>query len=349
MHRRIRSNAQSPLAANRHRRLRSGVDNASGRGGGTNPEDDRMCWICLTGDEDQQSARRDWVHPCRCRGTNKWVHESCLSRWIDEKQILAPEGPVTCTQCRTEYIIVMPPLCRFDALLELLDKGYERLCPSILMGMLAATVYFSAVTYGAITLLQMAGYENGMRLLQEDPTLLMILLPAVPTVLLLGRMIRWDDTLIRWLRRRRQHRQAVPAEQLDAAGQPLPGAPLDDGYFDELEQEQDGLDGQQLGNAFASEHLGSVSMSFCIALSLPTVSVILGRSLFGGIYEESRLLGILLGGVTFAAAKGLASVYLRQTQYQCRRHRLVVDYTPENITKFTRHHANRGPNPVQRP
>uniref|UniRef100_A0A6P4FYH2 E3 ubiquitin-protein ligase MARCHF5 n=1 Tax=Drosophila rhopaloa TaxID=1041015 RepID=A0A6P4FYH2_DRORH len=333
MHRRIRSSAQSPLA-NRRRRLRSGVD----------PEDERMCWICLTGDE-EQPARRDWVHPCRCRGTNKWVHEACLSRWVDEKQILAPDVPVTCTQCRTEYIIVMPSLWRFDALLERLDKSYGRLCPSVLMGILAATVYFSAVTYGALTLLELAGYETGMRLLQEDPTLLMILLPSVPTALLLGRMVRWDDTLIRWLRR--HNRLGVPADQLDATGEPLPGAPLDDEYFDEVEHDLPGSDVQLGGGTLASEHLGRASSSFCIALSLPTLAVILGQSLFGGVYEESKLLGILLGGVTFAAAKGLASVYLRQAQYQRKRQRFVVNYTPENISRFTRH-TNRGPNPVQR-
>ncbi|XP_016994676.2 E3 ubiquitin-protein ligase MARCHF5 [Drosophila takahashii] len=326
MYRRNRSNAQSPLP-HRRRRLRSGLEPPAG-----DPDDDRMCWICLTGDE-EQPRRSDWLHPCRCRGTNKWVHESCLSRWIDEKQLLAPDVPVTCTQCRTEYIIVMPPLCRFDALLERLDKSYERLCPSVLMGILAATVYFSAVTYGALTLLELAGYETGMRLLQEDPTLLMILLPSVPTLLLLGRMVRWDDAVIRWLRR--HHRLGVPADHLDASGEPLPGAPLDDEYFDQLERDHPDSDGQ-VGGAFGSEHLGRASSSFCIALGLPTVAVILGQCLFARICEENKLLGILLGGVTFVAAKGLASVYLRQSQYQRKRHRFVMDYTPENMS-----HRNR--------
>ncbi|XP_043659088.1 E3 ubiquitin-protein ligase MARCHF5 [Drosophila teissieri] len=319
---------QSPLQNRQFRRLRSGLEPPTG-----NPEDDRMCWICLTGDEDQR--RRDWVHPCRCRGTNKWVHESCLSRWVDEKEMLLPDVPVTCTQCRTEYIIVMPPLCRFDAMLERLDKGCERMCPSVLMGILAATVYFSAVTYGALTLLELAGYDAGMKLLQEDPSLLMILLPSVPTLLLLGRMVRWEDCVIRWLRR--HNRRAIPAEHLDAAGLPLPGAPLDDGYFDELEREHPDADGP-MGAAFGAEQLGRASTSFCIALSLPTISVVLGRKLFAGVYEDNKVLSILLGGVTFVAVKGLASIFLRQSQYQRRRHRFVMDYSP----------LNRIHNPAQR-
>nr|XP_016942112.1 E3 ubiquitin-protein ligase MARCHF5 [Drosophila suzukii] len=334
MYRRNRSSAQSPMPS-RRRRLRSGVEPPTG-----NPEDDRMCWICLNGDEDQ--PRRDWLHPCRCRGTNKWVHEACLSRWIDEKQIQAPDVPVTCTQCRTQYIIVMPPLCRFDALLELLDKVYERLCPSVLMGILASTVYFSAVTYGALTLLEVSGFETGMRILQEDPTLLMILLPSVPALLLLGRMVRWDDTVIRWLRR--HNRLGVPAAHLDAMGEPLPGAPLDDEYFDQLERDHPDSDGQ-LGGALATEHLGRASTSFCIALSLPTVAVILGQCLFGRLFECNKLLAIFLGGLSFVATKGMASVYLRQSQYQRKRYRFVMDYTPENVSQTNR---NRNRNPVQR-
>ncbi|KAH8306541.1 hypothetical protein KR018_009719, partial [Drosophila ironensis] len=300
------------LGFNPSNRLMSGLDPGF--------QDDRMCWICLTGDEDQ--PRRDWLHPCRCRGTNKWVHEACLSRWIDEKQMQAPDLPVTCTQCRTEYIIVMPPLCRFDAFLDRLDKTYERLCPSVLMGILAATVYFSAVTYGAVTLLELAGYETGMRLLQEDPTLLMILLPSVPTVLLLGRMVRWDDCLVHWLRR--HQRQGVPPEQMDEEGDPLPGAPLDDNYFDELEREHPPTEALQPG-AFGSMHIGRASASFCTALSLPTFAVILGQSLFSSVYESNKPAALLLGGLTFVAAKGLASVYLRQAHYHQKRHRYVLD------------------------
>ncbi|XP_017055920.1 E3 ubiquitin-protein ligase MARCHF5 [Drosophila ficusphila] len=280
--------------------------------------EERMCWICLTGDEEQ--PRRDWLHPCRCRGSGQWVHEACLSRWIDEKQILAPDGPVSCAQCRTEYIIVMPPLCRFDALLVRLEKCYERLCPSVLLGILAATVYFWAVTYGALTLLELAGYQAGMKLLDEDPTLLMILLPLVPTALLLGRMVRWDDCLVRWLRR--HHRLAIPEEQRDSQGEPLPGAPLDDEYFDA----QSDSEIQLIGSPLGVEQLGRAASSFCVALGLPTVALILGRTLYGRIYGESKPLGILLGGVTFVAAKGLACVYLRHSQYHRKRLRFVKDY-----------------------
>ncbi|KAH8245317.1 hypothetical protein KR032_008546 [Drosophila birchii] len=305
--RRRRARRTHSMARGRSRRLFGGVEPLEA-------EEERMCWICLMSDEDQ--VRHDWLHPCRCRGSNKWVHGACLSRWITEKELLAPDVPVTCTQCRTEYIVVMPPLCRFDALLNRLDKEYERLCPSILMGIMSGTVYFSGVSYGALTLLELSGNEIVLQLLQQDPILMMILLPSVPMLLLMGRRIRWDDVLVRWLRRRQRRR--VPPEQRNALGEPLPGAPLDDDYFEELEQHQDEIE--------ATEHLGGVTPGFCAALSLPSIAGLLGQTLFGGIYETKKLLAILLGGLTFVVVKGLAGVYLRQAQYQHRRQRCVLNY-----------------------
>ncbi|EDW75042.1 uncharacterized protein Dwil_GK19914 [Drosophila willistoni] len=292
---------------------------------GSDTNDERMCWICLTSHEEM--PRNDWIHPCRCRGTNKWVHDTCLSRWIDEKQMLSPDSPVTCMQCRTEYIILMPKLCRFDSLLQRIDKWYGRLCPSVLVGILAATVYFSAVTYGALTLLEVAGYDAGIVILQEDATLLMIVLPAIPTVLLLSRLIRWDDLVIRLLRR--QQRQLLPPEHLDEDGNPLPGAPLGDAYFEEQEREHSSMD---VGNFGSSMHVGRASVNFCIALSLPTFAVILGKIMYQKV--ENRSLSILLGGLTFIAIKGLAGIYLRLCKHAQKRKRFVLDFTADNIWRL---------------
>ncbi|EDW65708.1 E3 ubiquitin-protein ligase MARCHF5 [Drosophila virilis] len=290
--------------------------------------DERMCWICLNTDE--ESLRHDWLQPCRCRGTNKWVHEACLSRWIDEKQQINPDVPVTCPQCHTEYIIVMPPVCRFDALLERVEKTYGLLCPSILMGMLATVVYIATLSYGALTLHQIAGYETSIQLMKEDPTLLMIVLPSVPAALLLLRRFDWDNWMVRWLRRRQ--RQSLPPEHFDEHGEPLPGAPLSDEYFDR--QEPLDADDMLQGGALNAENIERATCRFCTALSLPTFAVLIGQTLYGNI--NSKLLGIVMGAVTFEAIKGLICVYLRQCQYYRRRYRSVLDYTPENVDRSAR-------------
>ncbi|KAH8387613.1 hypothetical protein KR093_008154, partial [Drosophila rubida] len=298
-----------------------------------NGNEERMCWICLNTDEEATMRHQhssDWLQPCRCRGTNKWVHESCLSRWIDEKQQLNPDVPVTCPQCHTEYIIVMPPVCRFDAILERVEKTYGLLCPSILMGMLATVVYIATLSYGALTMHQIAGYERSLQMMKEDPTLLMIVLPSVPAALLLLRRIDWDSWLVRWLRRRQ--RQPVASEHLDDNGEPLPGAPLSDEYFDGMEP----VDGDDMlqGGTLNAENIERATCRFCTALSLPTFAVLIGQTLYGNL--QSKILSIALGAVTFEAIKGLIWVYLRQCQYYRRRYRSVLDYTAANVARSGR-------------
>lgn len=65
------------------------------------------CWVCFGSTEDDKEA--EWVQPCKCRGTTKWVHQSCLQRWIDEKQKGNSSASVSCPQCNAEYILVFPP------------------------------------------------------------------------------------------------------------------------------------------------------------------------------------------------------------------------------------------------
>ncbi|EMP42144.1 E3 ubiquitin-protein ligase MARCH5 [Chelonia mydas] len=69
---------------------------------------DRSCWVCFATDEDDRTA--EWVRPCRCRGSTKWVHQTCLQRWVDEKQRGNSTARVACPQCNAEYLIVFPKL-----------------------------------------------------------------------------------------------------------------------------------------------------------------------------------------------------------------------------------------------
>ncbi|XP_022212041.2 E3 ubiquitin-protein ligase MARCHF5-like [Drosophila obscura] len=283
-------------------------------------DEERMCWICLDGDEGP-SQRTDWLHPCRCRGSNKWVHRNCLNRWIDELQLRHPNKPIACSQCRTEYIIVTTPLCRFDALLSGIDNFYGAVCPSVTMGTISAALYFSAMTFGALTLIQIIGYRKSLALLNEETTLLIIGLPTIPVGLLLLRRIRLDDYMLRFLRIFRSRRHGVQPEDLDEAGERLPGAPLDANYFDDLSQDHTELQDSEI---FGSEAMRRASTSFVVALSLPSFAVLLGRSLYAKM--ENRFLGILLGGMTFLGIKGLASAYVRHSHVQRLRGRSVLDH-----------------------
>lgn len=117
-----------------------------------NNEEERCCWICFATDEDNRLAT--WVQPCKCRGTTKWVHQSCLYRWVDEKQKGNALRPVTCQQCQTEYIIVFPQMGTLANVLEAYDNLNKRLSPFLAAGIFVGSLYWTAVTYGAITFLQ---------------------------------------------------------------------------------------------------------------------------------------------------------------------------------------------------
>lgn len=142
--------------------------------------------------EDDYEAK--WVKPCRCRGTTKWVHQTCLQRWVDEKQKGNSSAEVCCPQCGTRYIIVFPefgkasPSSQFTNTAESLrlycilpnssnnqnisvnvtrcfvgpilkvvdsvDKMIQHACPFGMGLLFCGGVYWTAFTYGFIVVLQ---------------------------------------------------------------------------------------------------------------------------------------------------------------------------------------------------
>jgi len=136
-------------------KLANDVENNLGTEAGreSSVDTERCCWICFATDEDNRLAA--WVQPCQCRGTTKWVHQSCLYRWIDEKtQKGNALRSVSCPQCQTEYIIVFPQMGKLGGALEAMDNVVKRLSPFLAAGFFVGSLYWTAVTYGAVTFLQ---------------------------------------------------------------------------------------------------------------------------------------------------------------------------------------------------
>lgn len=82
----------------------------------------RLCWVCFGTEQDDENSNVTWICPCQCRGTMKWVHEECLQRWIDEKQKRTNSPRVSCSQCKTHYILSFPPVNCLVRLIEQYDK-----------------------------------------------------------------------------------------------------------------------------------------------------------------------------------------------------------------------------------
>lgn len=285
----------------------------------------RYCWVCFATEEEDREAGGvvEWIKPCKCKGTLRWVHQQCLQRWVDEKQKGNSFRRVQCQQCQTEYIIVLPTMGLFADVLEALDTIIRRSSPFLAAGAFVGSLYWTAVTYGAITVLQVLGHNEGLEVLEStDHIFLMVALPAIPVCLVLGRMIRWEDYILRYLQNRQRKNYRMLSLIL-----PIP---------DEHEVNQP-VDNQSMRNNI-SDTL-STTRVLCGALLLPSISSLVGRIFFSNV--NNNLHRTLLGGLAFVAVKGIFKIYFKQKQFIRKKQRKIVDYTDENIMMF---HTNRLPN-----
>ncbi len=63
----------------------------------------KECRICFFTEDDNPDMQ--FINPCACNGTSKWVHVECLNRWRASNQ--NPTSSNICSECRTEYNIIV--------------------------------------------------------------------------------------------------------------------------------------------------------------------------------------------------------------------------------------------------
>ncbi|XP_076284945.1 E3 ubiquitin-protein ligase MARCHF5 isoform X1 [Lasioglossum baleicum] len=278
-----------------------------------NSEDDRRyCWVCFATDEDDATA--SWVKPCHCRGTSKWVHQGCIQRWVDEKQKGRAGANVACPQCNTEYIIVYPNMGPLVVVLDNIDGIIFRICPYIAASIVVASMYWTAVTYGAVTVMQVVGYKDGLAMMEQaDPLVLLVGLPTIPILLVLGKMLRWEDQALSLFRR---HACKVPILRYF-----LPNSYSSDdrAQFEEMPPMNDPV---------------SATRILCGALLLPSIASICGKIFFESIHSNFQR--TLLGGIAFITIKGAFKIYHKQQQYVRQCQRRIMDYTDDNIALYRR-------------
>lgn len=275
-------------------------------------ENHRSCWVCFATDEDDNTDPC-WVQPCNCRGTTKWVHQSCLQRWVDEKQKGNALTKVSCPQCNTEYIIVFPNMGQIVMFLDTVDTVILKMCPFLAAGVLAGAVYWTAITYGAITVMQVVGHEEGLAVMGQAHTLVLIVgLPAIPVMLIFGKMVRWEETALLLLRK---YTPKIPILKYI-----LPSF-----IYHEEPEHQNYSGVPSLVDTICATRV------FCSALLLPTIATFIGRFLYESV--PSKVQRTLLGGITFILVKGILRIYHKQQKYVQKCHRKILDYTPENIRR----------------
>lgn len=305
-------------------------------------DDTKYCWVCFATDEDDNLAA--WVQPCKCIGTTKWVHQHCLQRWVDVKQRGNSFKRVNCPQCQSEYIIVFPPTGPLIGMMEGFDAMIRRLCPFLAAGVFVGSLYWTAVTYGAITILQIIGHKEGLDMMEQtDPFMLLIGLPTIPVGLVIGRLFRWEDIVLRFIQNRQisgrkfqllslfipingRTSSSATDTTAAAANDILPGGGGDnDG--------NNGIGGDPAySNSVALSTSVSASRILCGAMLLPTFSTIFGRLFFDSI--QNNVHRTIMGGLTFIVIKGAIKIYFQQQQFHRRRQRKILEYTEENVQKF---------------
>ncbi|KAH8363545.1 hypothetical protein KR084_011548, partial [Drosophila pseudotakahashii] len=269
-------------------------------------EPERCCWICLATDADDRLA---WVNPCACTGTTKWVHESCLFHWIDEKTQEEDElEDVTCPQCQKKYVIAYPKLRKFAAALEKIDDLItSRLCPFLATIFAVLSVYWTAIAYGAFSFLQIVGQKHGMSILNpSNPSIILIMfgLPLIPLGLAFCRLIPWEDGLLHWARKcgsMVRNRSFVRSDRECASESYLVNPPPSDPV--------------------------TQYRVLCGAILLPTISYIVGQLLFHSV--DKAVIRTLLGCLTFVMVKGILKIYLEHKKHVRWLKLRVLDYTEE--------------------
>ncbi|XP_018579920.1 E3 ubiquitin-protein ligase MARCH5 isoform X1 [Anoplophora glabripennis] len=281
-----------------------------------NKESTRYCWVCFATDEEDTEAA--WVRPCKCRGTTKWVHQSCLQRWVDEKQKGGNLGKVTCPQCQTEYIIVFPNMGILVLLLDTVDSFIYKGCPFLAAGIVVGAIYWCAVTYGAITVMQVVGQKEGLSVMEQaDPLVLLIGLPAIPVALVLGKMIRWEDAVLNFMRRN------------------LVKIPVIRNFMPfRIEVSANTSESTNENDLPPLSNPVSATRVLCGALLMPTIANMFGKFFFDSV--KSNFHKTILGGLTFIAVKGCLRIYHKQQQYIRQCQRKILDYTESNISTYLR-------------
>ena len=283
----------------------------------------RCCWVCFAGEDDHESKEEisgGWLKPCKCRNATKWVHQHCLQRWIDEKQRGNPSTAVACPQCNYPYVIQFPKQTKFIKLLEVYERWIQKSCPLLAAAFAAGAVYWTSVSYGAFTIMQIFGSREGLELIEKgDPLFLLIVMPAIPICLVLGKLVKWEDLVLKLWRKHSKKVldffQNVPERRYyrpTAHGQGGVNQPAPQGARDPVEA------------AIISDPI-SATRVLCGALVLPTISLMFGKVLFSKV--QPSLQRTILGGISFIVCKGVLKMYFRQQQFLRTLKREIQNYS----------------------
>lgn len=237
---------------------------------------------------------------------------------------------------------MFPPTGALIGMMEGFDAMIRRLCPFLAAGVFVGSLYWTAVTYGAITVLQIVGHKEGLEIMEQtDPFMLLIGLPTIPVGLVIGRLFRWEDIVLRFIQNRQIGSRKFQLLSLFVPIDARTASSSNDAMLAQGEQHfDDDADGYPSAVALSSSV--SASRILCGAMLLPTFSSIFGRLFFDSI--QNNVHRTIMGGLTFIIVKGAIKIYFQQKQFHRRRQRKILEYTEENVQRFGQRPDVRQPN-----
>ncbi|KAF4682817.1 hypothetical protein FOZ60_010073 [Perkinsus olseni] len=103
--------------AGNQRGSRGTAARATGDSSGIDESTELICRICFGFTE---TKGNELIAPCMCKGTQKWVHVSCLQSWQRAMQIIggdiASEKATTCNVCQGKLALAPPERPYLDRL-----------------------------------------------------------------------------------------------------------------------------------------------------------------------------------------------------------------------------------------
>ena len=200
----------------------------------------------------------------------------------------------------------------FVRILDTIDRIICKACPFLAGGILVGSVYWTAVTYGAVTIMQVLGHKEGLNVMEKaDPLIMLIGLPAIPVMLMLGRLIRWEEAVLKFWRK---HSTKLPILNLL-----FPSSSASNSEY---------LPRMPSVNYSSNSDPVSFTRTICGGLVLPTISTIFGKLLFQRI--NSNFQRSIIGGIAFIGLKGIFKIYYKHQQFLRQAHRQIKNYSETN-------------------
>lgn len=300
----------------------------------------RKCWICLTNVEFdgneilvlkklffsknlynnmKDNIKENFVQlrplfnkvilsACKC--PKKLAHLSCFNKYIDMKHSGNINTQIKCSQCNLEYEFFYPYNGIILQIFDFIDQFLNVTSTVATVGSLITAAYWSSLSYGLLTMLQIYGSDEGIDMIKNNNIIISAtVLPSIPIVLILSRFIKWEKTIEKFFPSCFQYKTSFYYKKSQY----------------EINNRFDDNDENELENSKILKKIRLVIGG----LALPSLAVLFDKIIFNylvGSNKSSSLIRTTMVGLTFVGVKGIAKMIYRQKKSWEEENKSIQDY-----------------------